>query len=119
MASKNDIPSDRLEAYDVLIASVPEIIRKGKANPYTSYNGHMFSFLSKDGKMGLRLPKNEREKFLSEYNVKLIESYGAVMKEYVTVPDDMLTDIDVLKPYLLMSLEYIKTLKPKPTTKKK
>jgi hypothetical protein len=42
---KPDIPADRLALYDKLIATMPEIERKGAANPYTSHNGHMFSLL--------------------------------------------------------------------------
>lgn len=40
--------------YDQLINANPTIERKGKTMPYTSLNGHMFSFLSKEGTMGLR-----------------------------------------------------------------
>ncbi len=58
-AKKVDIPQGKLEAYNDLIAGIPEIDRKGVTNPYTSVNGHMFSHLSKEGTMGLRLPEEE------------------------------------------------------------
>ena len=112
-------PEDRVELYDKLIATSPDIERKGKTMPYTSFNGHMFSYLSKSGSMGLRLPKEEREAFLEKYDTILFEQYGAVMKEYVTVPDDLLENTEELKEYLDISFEHIKTLKPKPTKKKK
>jgi TfoX/Sxy family transcriptional regulator of competence genes len=112
-------PEDKIELYDRLIASHPEIERKGKTNPYTSLNGHMFSHLSKEGVMGLRLPKEERERFLETYGTTLYEQYGAIMKEYVKVPDELLENTEELKKYLETSLEYIKSLKPKPTKKKK
>jgi TfoX/Sxy family transcriptional regulator of competence genes len=86
--------------------------------PYTSHNGHMFTLLSKSGSLGIRLPKEEREAFLQKYKTTLFEQYGAVMKEYVTVPDDLLENTDELKSYLVISFEYVKTLKPKPTKKK-
>ncbi|MFZ0821375.1 MAG: hypothetical protein WAM91_15005 [Candidatus Acidiferrales bacterium] len=38
---------------------------------------------------------------------------------YVAVPDAQLGKIGELKKYLAISYEYAKTLKPKPTTKKK
>lgn len=113
------VTEDKVELYDRLIATNPDIERKGKTMPYTSMNGHMFTYLSKSGYLGIRLPKEEREAFLEKYNTTLYESYGAVMKEYVTVPDDLLENTDELKPYLDLSYEYIKTLKPKPTKKKK
>jgi len=68
--------------------------------------------------LGLRLPKDEREAFLDKYNTTLFEQYGAIMKEYVTIPDDLLAKTEELKKYLEISLKYIKTLKPKPTQKK-
>ena len=111
-------PQDKIDLYDQLIATNPDIERKGKTNPYTSHNGHMFSHLSKTGTLGLRLPKEEREAFLEKYNTTLYESYGAIMKEYVTVPDELLQNTEELKGYLDLSYAYIKTLKPKPTKKK-
>ena len=82
-AKKVDIPQDKLEAYNDLIAGIPEIKRKGVTNPYTSVNGHMFSHLSKEGTMGLRLPEDEREAFLEKYKTTQPVQYGTVMKEYV------------------------------------
>ncbi|MFT5265293.1 MAG: hypothetical protein ACI8YQ_004044 [Polaribacter sp.] len=51
---------DANKLYDKLIAANPAIERKGKSMPYTSVNGHMFSFLSKEGTMGLRLSREDR-----------------------------------------------------------
>jgi len=117
---KPDIPADKLALYDKLIATHPEIERKGAANPYTSLNGHMFSLLlGPKGVMALRLPKNEREKFLKKYDTTLYEAYGAVMREYVTVPDSLLKNTKGLEKYLAMSYAYVKTLKPKATRKKR
>ncbi len=69
--------------------------------------------------MGLRLPAPERAAFLAEFDTGLLESYGTVMKEYVTVPDAMLADTDTLEPYLRMSYDYVTSLKPKPTKRPK
>jgi hypothetical protein len=109
---------DKIDLFDQLIATNPDIERKGKTNPYTSHNGHMFSHLSKTGTLGLRLPKEDRDTFLEKYNTTLYESYGAIMKEDLTVPDELLENTAELKPYLDISYEYIQTLKPKPTKKK-
>ena len=112
------IPKDKLEMYDTLIDSHPEIERKGVTSPYTSLNGHMFTYLSKTGSMGLRLPKDEREKFLERYKTTLYEQYGTIMKEYVKVPDSLLKNPEEMKKYLDISFAYIMSLKPKPTKKK-
>jgi hypothetical protein len=117
---KPDIPADKLALYDKLIATHPEIERKGAANPYTSLNGHMFSLLlGPKGVMALRLPEDEREKFLNKYDTTLYEAYGAVMREYVTVPDVLLKNTKALEKHLAVSYAYVKTLKPKATKKKR
>ena len=116
---KNDIPADKLALYEKLVKTNPKIERKGAANPFTSLNGHMFTYLNQSGNLALRLPEDEREKFLKKYETTLFEAYGAVMKEYVTVPDSLLKDTRTLQRYFQLSYEYIKTLKPKPTTKPK
>ena len=53
-------PPDRLELYELLVATLPGVERKGATVPYTSVNGHMFSYLSKTGKLALRLPTELR-----------------------------------------------------------
>ena len=69
--------------------------------------------------MALRLPNEEREQFLKKYKTTLFEAYGTIMKEYVAVPDDLLQKTKELQKYLALSYEYAKTLKPKPTKKKR
>jgi TfoX/Sxy family transcriptional regulator of competence genes len=116
---KSSIPADKSELYDKLIATHPKIKRKGAAMGYTSLNGHMFTLLGPSGVLALRLPQEEREKFLKKYKATLHEAYGVVMKEYVAVPDALFQNTKELKKYLVMSYDYIATLKPKPTKKKR
>jgi hypothetical protein len=120
VARKTDIPEDKLALYEKLITTLPEVERKGAANPYTSLNGHMFSLLlGPSGRMALRLPEDERGKFLKKYKTTLYEAYGAVMKEYVAVPDALLKNTKALQKHLAVSYAYVKTLKPKATKKKR
>jgi len=79
----------------------------------------MFTFLSESGTLAIRLPENERESFLIQYNSSLMESQGTIMKEYVAVPESLLKNTNELKKYLDMSYEYAKTLKPKDLKKSK
>jgi hypothetical protein len=111
--------ADKLALYEKLVATNPEIERKGDTVPYTSVNGHMFSYLSKEGKLALRLPEADRESFLKRYKAKLCEAYGVVQREYVEVPDSLLAATRELKPYFDISYKYVSSLKPKPTKKKK
>ena len=109
----------KLALYEALVATHPKIERKGKSNPYTSVNGHMFSYLSKEGQLGLRLSAEDREAFIKKYKSEPFVQYGAVMKEYVSVPDNLLANTEELKRYLVISYDYVSALKPKPTKKKK
>jgi hypothetical protein len=112
-------PSDKVALYEKLIATNPDVERKGAMLPYTSRNGHMFSIMTKTGQMGLRLPDGERESFLKKYKASLLEQYGVVQKEYVAVPDALLMKTQELRKYFDMSYAYVGSLKPKATTKKR
>jgi len=112
-------PPDKVDLYERLVATNPKVERKGDTVPYTSLNGNMFSYLSKEGKLALRLPPKEREEFLQKYKAKLCEAYGKVQPEYVEVPDSLLASTADLQRFFDCSYDYVKTLKPKPTTKKK
>src|SRR5271154_1572558 len=112
-AKVSAIPPEKLALYEKLIATMPEIGRKGDVHPYTSRNGHMFSYLDQTGAMGLRLPKEELEAFLKKYKTTLFVSYGAVKKDWAAVPDVLLQKTRDLKKYLKISYEYTGKLKPK------
>ena len=113
----SNIYRHNFDFYKKLIATNPEVELKGATIPYTSYNGNMFSYLEKDGSLGLRLPTTELENFLKKYKTTLFLSYGIVKKEFVLVPDKLLKNTKELKPYFDISFGYVKTLKAKPTKK--
>jgi hypothetical protein len=111
--------ADALAHYEKLIATNPNAERKGAAMPYTSLNGHMFSFLTKAGKLALRLPEEQRDAFIKKYKTNLCEQHGTILKEYVEVPDALLKKTQELKRHFDASYAYVSSLKPKPTKKKK
>jgi len=115
---KSTTPADKLALYEKLVAATPGVERKGATHPYTSLNGNMFSCLHPPGSLALRLPEDEREKFLKKYKTTLFESYGVVQKEYVTVPDRLLKNTMELQKYFALSYQYVRTLKPKATKKR-
>ena len=110
---------ERFAFYSKLVADHPDAVLKGDSIPYTSLNGHMYSYLSKDGFVAMRLGKDEREAFIDKYKTTLTLSYGIIQKEYVVVADSLLKKTGELKPYFDLSYEYVSSLKPKPTTKVK
>ena|SRR5271156_474617 len=111
-------PSGKVLLYEKVVATIPGVATKGATIPYTSLNGHMFSYLSKDGDMALRLPGGERELFLKKYKTKLCDAYGVVQAEYVVVPDSLLSKTSELKRFFEIGYEYVASLKPKPARKK-
>jgi hypothetical protein len=112
-----DIKPKNFELYRELMNSLPGVEVKGATMPYTSLNGNMFSFLSKEGLVGIRLPEDQREGFLKKYKTTLFEAHGTILKEYVTVPEALLKKGKELGPFLKESLKYAKTLKAKPKKK--
>jgi hypothetical protein len=104
-----------IPAYDRVIATRPEVERKGAKVPYTSLNGNMSSYLAEDGTLVLRLAMADREAFLAQYRSRLHETYGTVQKEYVDVPADLLEATDGLAPWFAASVRHVGGLRPKPT----
>jgi hypothetical protein len=118
-ASPSGTYTANLALYDKVVAAVPGVERKGDTVPYTSQNGHMFTYLSKAGVMALRLPEKARDAFLKKYATRLCTQYGIVQKEYVEVPDTLLRNTAELAKYLKVSFSYVGELTPKSAAKKK
>ena len=81
---------DVVKIYDALVATLPEVERKGAANPYTSLDGNMFTLLHASRSLAIRLPEDKRKEFLRKHKTTLFVAYSAVMQEYVAVPDSLL-----------------------------
>ena len=105
--------NEKLALYDQLVTECEGFERKGRTMPYTSANGHMFSFLNKNGDLGFRYSKTVQEKYIQEWDSSHMVSHGAIMKGYVLITDTMLNDLDKLKSYLMESYEYVMSLDPK------
>jgi len=104
---------EKLKIYDALIAKCSRFERKGKTMPYTSANGYMFSLFNKDCEIGIRFSKDVQKKYIEEWPTTIYISYGAVMKGYVLIPEEMLKDLDSVAKYLDESYDYVMTLDPK------
>ncbi|AXG68037.1 hypothetical protein KORDIASMS9_00226 [Kordia sp. SMS9] len=103
----------QLEIFDAIVAKCPDFALKGKSMIYTSANGHMFGLLNKAGEIGFRYSKEVQEKYIQEFNSDYYKSYGATMKGYVLIPENMLTDLDRLADLLNESYAYVMSLEPK------
>ena len=56
---------------------------------------------------------------MEKFGTEPVISYGAVMRGYVDVPDSMFADTKKVLKYFDMSYEYVSSLKPNQTTRKK
>ena len=110
---------EKVALIERLVATRKDIDLKGDTMPYTSVNGNMFSVMGKDGRFILRLSPDDRAAFVARYKTKPVVMYGALMAEYVEVPDALLAKTKELEKYFAASYAYVASLKPKPTTKKK
>lgn len=106
-----------LALYEKLIATTPGVERKGVTLPYTSVNGNMFSFITSRGGLAIRLSADDRAAFEKKYKTPPVIQHGAVMKEYVSVPDALLKKASEIKPIWSNSVAYAKALKAKPAKK--
>jgi hypothetical protein len=103
----------QLKLYDSIVEQCPDFERKGKKMIYTSANGYMFTLLNKDAEIGIRLSKEAQEVFKEKHNATIYKSYGATMKDYVKVPETLLSDTKLLAEYFTESYNFVMTLKPK------
>jgi hypothetical protein len=102
-----------LEVYENIIALCPRIERKGKTVPYTSANGHMFSFINKDNELGFKFSKEVQEKYLNKFDTSLFKSHNSIMKGYILIKDDMYNNTNLLVDLLNESYDYVMSLKSK------
>lgn len=102
-----------LKIYEGIVELCPEISRKGKSMPYTSANGYMFSLINKDSELGFRFHKDDCKIFMEKHNTGIFKSHGAIMKDYVLIPENMLAQKEFLAEYLNKSLAHVMSLPPK------
>ena len=98
--------------FEAAIDAAPDMERKGKANPYTSANGHMFSQINKDDQLGIRLPKPRQADLLDKYGAGPFKSYGATMRDYVCLTDEMLAAPGLVTALLEEGLAFVSAMPP-------
>ena len=117
--SKYEGPPEALAAYLTAVEesqSGAEV--KGAKNPYTSRNGHMFSFLDPGGTLALRLSDELTTEFRASFESGDVIQYGATMRGYSSVPAELLADTETLADWFDRSWNWIGTLPAKPTKQK-
>ena len=101
-----------ISLFERVIDAADGFERKGKANPYTSANGHMFSQINKDDQLGIRLPKPRQKELLDAYAAGPFKSYGATMRDYVCLTDEMLADEALVASLLEEGFAFVSAMPP-------
>lgn len=104
--------TDLITLFERAIAASGQYERKGKANPYTSANGHMFSQINKDDQLGIRLPKPRQQALLEAYGAGPFKSYGATMRDYVCLTDQMLAEDRLVTALLDEGFAFVSAMPP-------
>lgn len=98
--------------YEAAISACDGFDRKGKANPYTSANGHMFSQINKDDQLGIRLPKPRQKELALQYRAGPFKSYGATLRDYVCLSAEMLDECGLVEGLLLEGFAFVSAMPP-------
>ena len=102
----------KLEAYTAAVEAAG-IELKGKSNKYTSHQGHMFSFLGKDGVLAVRLSKEGKAAFNEKHGTSDVIQYNSVMNGYVEMIPEIAGDQNRFKKLLKEGYDYVDSLPAK------
>jgi len=108
-----------IQCYERAVAPHDGIEIKGAKSANTAINGNMFSFIDDANRLCLRFSEERKTEFNKAHGTSDVIQYGAVMRGYVSLPDKVIGDDDALQKLLGESLEFAKSLKPKPTKRRK
>ena len=98
-----------------LAEAEPDLTVKGKKTPYLAVNGNMFAFVDPEAALCLRFAEADRAALAAQFGVGPVMQYGAVMRGYVALPQDVVADAARLADLFAQSLDHARALKPKPT----
>ena len=104
-----------LECYARAVAKHDGLKVKGAKSFYTAINGNMFSFIDDQARICLRFSESRKAELNTLFGSTDVIQYGAIMRGYVAVSAEVTADEAALDKLFSESLEYAKSLKPKPT----
>ena len=106
------------ETLEMLAAAHDGLTVKGKKSAYLAMNGNMFAFVDDGGGLCLRFSEADKKAYNDAHGTTDVIQYKAVMRGYVRVTDEILSDPGALANLFAKSVSFARTLKPKPTKKK-
>jgi TfoX/Sxy family transcriptional regulator of competence genes len=112
-------PQDLIDMFGSSLPSDARIERRKMFGyPAAFVNGKLFAGLHQESFI-LRLPQAEREKLQREHGANVFEPMaGRPMREYVVLPQAVLSDRDAVGGLLARSIDYTAALPSKATSKR-
>ena len=112
-------PQSLIDLFDKSVPSSVTVSRqKMFGYPAAFANGNLFIGLHQNDFI-MRLSKEDRARFSAEYGERIFEPMkGRPMREYVRLPEELLTDAGKRRPWIKRSLQYAEGIKPKARRKK-
>jgi len=112
-------PQSLIDLFDKSVPSSVTVSRRRMFGyPAAFANGNLFIGLHQNDFI-MRLSEEDRTRFSAEYGERIFEPMkGRRMREYVRLPEELLTDARKRAPWIKQSLEYAKGIKPKVRRKK-
>jgi TfoX/Sxy family transcriptional regulator of competence genes len=113
-------PQSLIDLFDKAVpSSVTVSRRKMFGYPAAFANGNLFIGLHQSDLI-MRLSEEDRARFSAKFGERIFEPVrGRRMREYVRLPEELLTDTRNRGPWIKRSLEYAEGIKPKARRKNK
>ena len=112
-------PQSLIDLFDKSVPSSASVSRRKMFGyPAAFANGNLFIGLHQNDFIK-RLSEEDRTRFSAEFGERICEPMkGRRMREYVRLPEELLTDTRKRAPWIKRSLEYAEGIKPKARRRK-
>ena len=112
-------PQLLIDLFDKSVPSSASVSRRKMFGyPAAFANGNLFIGLHQNDFI-MRLSEEDRTRFSAEFGERIFEPMkGRRMREYVRLPEELLTDTRKRAPWIKRSLEYAEGIKPKARRRK-
>lgn len=112
-------PQALIDLFDKAVPASANVSRRQMFGyPAAFANGNLFIGLHQNDFI-MRLSEEDRVRFSARYGERTFEPMkGRQMREYVRLPEELLTDARRRAPWIKRSLQYAEAIKPKPQSKK-
>jgi len=112
-------PQALIDLFDKAVPASANVSRRQMFGyPAAFANGNLFIGLHQNDFI-MRLSEEDRARFSARYGERTFEPMkGRRMREYVRLPEELLTDARRRAPWIKRSLQYAEAIKPKPQSKK-